>query len=347
LSTATAACATPESVGRSTTERRATRRDIGVPSGSTGLSPSTRTTAPVITHHQAMREVWPHLAKRLSAYLRKRGASSHDTDDIVQECALRVLSRQVPFADADELLSWCLTVARNAHVDLHRGQDRLTADTVPDRPASLDVHEEVVARLRLQTVVEVWPQLSVTERRVLAEAVEEVPAPPFRREAVRLYVQRNRARQRLHALTAALAAVLVALGRGCRRQVLPLTTLTTAAAVTFLALASIPSHGSPAGQVLPRRHASSPVVLLAPPRQAEPGRTSPIHRAQPNSVAGFAPKASRHVLASAKGPDGYGASLESHDRPTSGGALACVGDLPLVPETCVPDPTRSAVALAQ
>ncbi len=192
MSPATAACATPESAATRTTEQSTTRRDMRLPSGSTGLSPGTRTAEPVITHHGAVRDVWPHLAKRLSAYLRRRGASWHDTDDIVQECALRVLSREVAFADADDLMSWCLTVARNVHVDLHRGQGRLSTESVPDRPADGDVHEEVASRLRLQAVVDAWPRLSPADQRVLVEAVEEVPAPTVRRDAVRLYAQRNR-----------------------------------------------------------------------------------------------------------------------------------------------------------
>lgn len=317
------------------------------PSGSTGLSPGTRTTGPLITHHGAVRDVWPHVAKRLSAYLRRRGASWHDTDDIVQECAVRVLSREVPFTDADDLLTWCLTVVRNAYVDLHRGQGRLTSEAVPDRPASVDVHEEVVARLRLQTVVAAWPALSLADQLVLAEAVQEIPAPAVRREAVRLYVQRNRARQRLQALTAALVGVLAVLGRNVRRQVLPLTTLTTAAAVTFLALAPVPSQGSSAPQLVPDTHTSQAAVGNAHARPVRPGHGVTGPRAAAAGPNGAAPKPRMRVLASAKGPDGYGAQVASHDRPASGGSLACVGDLPLLPDTCVPDPTRSAASLGR
>ncbi len=352
MSPATAACAAPESVANSTAEQSTTRRDMKVPSGSTGLSTGTRTTGPLITHHGAVRDAWPHIARRLSAYLRRRGASWHDTDDIVQECAVRVLRHEVPFTDADDLLTWCLTVVRNAHVDLHRGQGRLTSEAVPDLPASIDVHDEVVARLRLRSVVTAWPQLSAADQLVLAEAVEQVPAPLVRREAVRLYVQRNRARQRLHGLIAALVGVLAVIGRSARRQVLPLTTL-TAAAVTFLALAPGPSQ-SPPLQLVPDRHANQSPVGGAQARPFQPNLLAAARKSiaaaarQPSAVHPIrsAPRPSMRVVASAQGPGGYGAQVASHDRPTSGGGLACVGDLPLLPDTCVPDPSPSLESVA-
>ena len=50
------------------------------------------------------------------------------------------------------------------------------------------------------------------------------------------------------------------------------------------------------------------------------------------------------VVASAQGPAGYGAQVSSHDRPNSPTTLVCVGDLPLAPDTCVPDPTGGVTA---
>lgn len=287
-----------------------------------------------------MRDAWPLLAKRLSAYLRRRGASWHDIDDIVQECAVRVLSREVPFTDVDDLLAWCLTVVRNAHVDLHRGHGRLAAEDVPDMPASVDVHEEVAARLRLDTVVAAWPQLSAADRLVLTEAAMGVPAPRGRREAVRLYVRRNRARQRLQALTAALVGVLAVLGRNARRHVLPLTTLTSTAAVTFLWLSPVPSQGSPAPPLVPDAPAGQAAVRSAHARPASPSGHVAGRRVAPQP-----PQRARggaRVLVAAQGPEGYGAELTSHERPASGGSLVCVGDLPLLADTCLADPTRGA-----
>lgn len=318
------------------------RSDMSDPSGSAGLPPGTRTTEPVITHHGAVRDAWPHVAKRLSAYLRQRGAPPpQDADDIVQECALKVLSREVPFTNSDELLRWCLTVARNAHIDLHRGQRGLAMAILPDRATSSDVAEEVAARLRLQAVVDSWPRLSPTDQRVLVEAAEGVPAPPVRRDAVRLYVQRNRARQRLQSLIAALVGVFVAVGRAVRRQALPVTTVTAAATVTCLALPLSPSTESPALRLIPEQSIAQAAVDASGARPLAARIPAPTSALAATQTHPGVERSSTRAVASAQGPDGYGARVTSHDRPASPPTLLCVGDLPVAPDACVPDPTQT------
>lgn len=245
----------------------------------------------------------------------------------------------MPFTDTDELLRWCLTVARNAHVDLHRRQRGIPVEAVPDQAAGTDVAEEVLQRLRLQAVVESWSRLSSTDQRVLLEAVEEVPAPPVRRDAVRLYVQRNRARQRLQALTTALAGVLLVAGRALRRQLVPLTsgTAVAAAAITCLAVAPGASLAEPPLKLAPD-HASAREVASVSDREATtthaPGRPATHARA-----ARPARSTDERLLVSAKVPGGHDATVTSHDRPSSTPTLVCVGDLPAVPDTCLADPT--------
>lgn len=353
MSPETAASATPESAIRSTAEQITTRHDIDFSSGLTGLSSDTRATGPLITGYATVQDVWPHVAKRLSASLRQRGASTHDTDDLVQECALRLLSREVPFTDAGDLLTWCFTVVRHAHIDLHRGRARLMAEAVPDLPATVDVHDEVVARLRLQSVVKAWPQMSALDRRVLAQAVQEMPTPAPRREAVRLYVQRNRARQRLHALIAALVWILGLVGRSVRRQVMPLTAL-TAAAVAVVTLARLPTPPHGAGEVQESPVALSPpasfineAVVSFEARLIQPILALPKRQPSVTGSGRPGPKSSARMLASTQAPGGYGAEVTSHDRPASGGGLICVGDLPALPDTCVPDPTASTSSLGR
>ena len=312
----------------------------------------TPATQPPVTHQGAVQEVWPQVARRLRAALLQRGASWHDTDDLVQECALRVLSHDVPFTDADDLLTWCLTVARHAHIDLHRGRARVATEAAPELLAAVNVHEEVVARLRLQSVLRVWPQLSAVDRQVLVHAVEEVPALESRREAVRLYVQRNRARQRLHALIAAVIGILGLVGRSARRQVLPLAAV-SAAAVTVLTLAliTVSPQGAQAVQgsfgvqeaprVQPPPETSEHVVDQGRSRLVLSSPASAQRRPSAATPGGARRKASVRAVASAQGPGGYGAQVTSHDRPSTGGGLVCVGDLPVLPDTCVPDPTAS------
>jgi DNA-directed RNA polymerase specialized sigma24 family protein len=292
----------------------------------------------VITYGGSVEQVWPEVSARLTAYLRSRGTSAHDCEDLVQECAARLLHHQVAFSDASDLLRWCVTVARNGNVDLHRRRPNAGLELVRDLATDTDVHREVTARLELQAVTTAWKRLSPADQRVLADAVEQAPAPPRRTDAVREYVRRNRARRRLEGLLAALLGVLVGLGRSARRALPALGTTTAAAVVTGLALSpwsATTSSGDALGTFQPgvtrpqvqQVHADpASSRRLAVPVAGRPAATRPSTAAAPPT-------------ASLQGPGGTGATVAGQERPAGRAVLVCAEDLGVVPDTCVPDPT--------
>jgi DNA-directed RNA polymerase specialized sigma24 family protein len=95
---------------------------------------------------------WAEVSPRLAGYLRKRGNVSADVDDLLQIVAERVLVNQVSFESADDLLHWCLTVARNLDIDRHRSAARhppAGLDAVVEPPDTSGLEERVMWRLRL------------------------------------------------------------------------------------------------------------------------------------------------------------------------------------------------------
>ena len=293
----------------------------------------------MITYAGSVEQVWPEVSSRLTAYLTSRGTSSHDCEDLVQECAARLLHHQVAFTDASDLLRWCLTVARNAHVDLCRRQANLAPAVNEDVVAQTDVHREVTARLELRAVTAAWKRLSQSDQRVLAETVEQVPTPSRRGDAVRLHVQRNRARRRLESLLVALAGVLVWLVRATRRVVPPLGSVTAAAVVTGLAL-------SPwSGPTTPERTVEAVLPDTARPAVQQPETPPRTRRTVPQAVThtsgvSLASSPARRAT-SVQGPEGASVTVEGHDRPAGPPTILCAGDLGVVPDTCVPDPTEA------
>src|SRR5437879_11522484 len=89
-----------------------------------------RVAGSVLTHD--LEFVWPEVATRLRAMLRRRGVQNHDIDEIVQETAARAISVRVPFEDADDLFRWAAVVGGRLAIDLRRRAARLT-DDLPDR----------------------------------------------------------------------------------------------------------------------------------------------------------------------------------------------------------------------
>jgi RNA polymerase sigma factor (sigma-70 family) len=140
-------------------------------------------------------DVWPQVSRRLQRTLMKRGTPPADAEDLVQETAVRALQAAVPFDSADDLFGWSLVVARRLAIDAHR-RHRLILDVdVPDRAGPHIVDRQVEARLSLEAVAAALAELSPRDRRALLAVVDGTGDD--RREAVRINVQRHRARARL------------------------------------------------------------------------------------------------------------------------------------------------------
>lgn len=244
--------------------------DMDVPFEEANRSPRTRSNEAVITRGPDLGSVWPEVERRLGAYLRRLGTTPHDVEDLVQECAVRLLAADLAWTDADSLLQWCVVVARRARVDQHRRQQRVAEPPEDTLPSWVDVEREVEVRLRLAAVRRAWHRLSPSDQVLLSTAAAGgVETPADRQDAVRVNVARHRARKRLTALMGAPSALVALVFRGLRRGV-PGGAVMTSAAMTALLSLSLQqldlATPEPSPQVVPSTdwgHA----VLPGAPRQ--------------------------------------------------------------------------------
>ena len=117
--------------------------------------------------------VWPETARRLEAYLTRRGVASAEAEDIAQEVAIRAVRRQVRFHDAGDFQPWVRTVAwriRISNVRLAAGHPG-DADPV-DVASTQSVEDEVLARLRFAEVASAIAELPARDRRALLAPIE-------------------------------------------------------------------------------------------------------------------------------------------------------------------------------
>jgi len=191
----------------------------------------------LITDRERFVRVWTDVAPRLQRFLTARAVNPADIDDVIQETAERVLARDIAYRDADDLFTWCRTVAWRLAITLRRRRARIAttdeaADAVIAMAAADDVAMTVELRQELATVASVFPLLSEHDRAaIVSDAVAE-----DRREAVKLAVRRHRARVRLLALVDAAVAILVGVGRRLAQPARRTIALAGATAVPIVAL---------------------------------------------------------------------------------------------------------------
>ncbi|MCU1589533.1 MAG: DNA-directed polymerase sigma-70 factor [Frankiales bacterium] len=345
VGTGSAAMAMPPELSSTPATRAAmaiVRDDVMVLLEREGADERARTNEPVITQAPFV-GCWPQAAAVLRRFLIRRGTNPADAEDLVQECALRVLSHEPSYRDADDLLRWCLPVVRNLSVDSYRRTRRdVPTDRIPDQPSHRDLHEEVEHRAELERVLGAMAQLRPHDRHAILSAVQDEPTAGNRREAVRDNVRRHRARQRLTALLSALLGFAVAAVRrtGTTATVLPAVLAAFAIAVAVGgsgrpgSAGAAPAAGTalpedavslsavaPAQRLAPRPHA--PVTLV---RRAPDPRT-PVHSRQVQRV---------------QAPTGETVSLRTSDARPAHGGLVCTAGVPGLPDTCLTAPPRSS-----
>jgi RNA polymerase sigma factor (sigma-70 family) len=304
----------------------------------------TRGAGGVITGHLDLEAVWPEASRALRGYLRARGASSQDAEDVLQECVLRVLHARPTFVDAQDLVRWCIPVVRNLQVDLYRRERReMPVESVPDRPCRGDVADDVAHHLELGRVLRALQQLRPADRDAIVSHVQQDgPDPLDRKSAVRLNVQRHRARQRLLARLAAVLAAGWASWRKAGRVAAP-AALPAALAVGLL---SVPLHVLIGPGLGPHRSLGGRAVLsestlpfvqqsVAAPLPAAPRLRVPVAPSAPR-----APKARpAHVVVAAAAPTGEGVQVV-HQDPDQQSVVICARDVLGLPDICVSEETH-------
>ncbi len=272
----------------------------------------TRRQAGVITEiprSPALAEVWPEVAGRLVALLRRRGVDRETSEDIVQEVATRALVHGVRFDDAADLSRWAATVARNLAVDHARAQRRFIEEPPEERPATVELASLVEHRIALAAVREELGRFAAHERAAVLSQLSG-PSAGNRRDDVRLAVQRHRARARLKQLLKGLVGVLGGLwggrrlarggsnGAGLSAAALPVAAVLTVLGVVLLPRPDAPP--SPPGTLVPAAQSpsgkSDPDTSLAPRAPAAGGAGHDMaHPALPSSLPPALPAAPRRV----------------------------------------------------
>lgn len=283
------------------------------------------------TSSTALSEAWPHVSRRLYAYLRRRRLSSVDADDIAQSVAERVIRHDVAFDDADHLLHWCLTTARHLHIDRQRARSRHHEVGLEDIHSLCDersLEDGVVTRLRLLRTTEAINGMRPQDREAIVRSLDP-SRPATGRERVALH----RARARLLELVGP-AAIFVGCGRRLLRTLArPATFSTGLSAAAFVSvLIVIADGGSSTHSIMRDAVARAPANVTkldtTPERGASslvpPGHNYPAPLPTPSA-------APAHPIIAA--PDG-GATVKGHDRRPQDSGILCVRHLP-VPDTCV------------
>jgi hypothetical protein len=309
--------------------------------GDEQLASMTRSSAPSVTPEWTV--WWPFMRKRLLRFLRSRGVSAHAAEDAVQDVAERLLTRQVPHTDVEDLMRWCMTVARNSAIDQHRRVRR----SVPldCRDADADDGSELVdmveARIRLDRVLRALGTMSYEDARCVMASIDdeitEVASPALR-------ARRHRLRRRLSELVGGFGLIgLVA--RVLRPRVGRTSLGLGSAAMASVALVTV-VVGGPRLLTSPdhlRLHATHATVQIAPVAEGAAvvrgaGAAAAGSRRDSAASAGSAGSAHRHGQAPlhVHTPDERGTvDVKTWDHAPSDHRLLCVSGLVYVDDVCV------------
>jgi DNA-directed RNA polymerase specialized sigma24 family protein len=291
---------------------------------------------------------WREVSARLGRYLRRQGVPHDAVDDLLQDVALKVLERELPFEDAEDLLRWCYVVGRNLAVDRAR-RVQPSAEVAESLASPQDVHEHATHSIRWQAVLKALPQLSPTDREsLLTAAFGEQEVGTTRQEQVKLAVRRHRARSRLITLMgAAYALVLGWIGFLRRpRPTAALTAVPAALLVAQLMPAIVQQTSLPPLFIVDAE--AAPVVgpaqsLVARPTPATVPVRGDAASVPPQTTDGRTASLPEQTAAPEVVIDGRAISITHEQHRTNDDRLLCVGGLP-VSEICVEQPLLGTAA---
>ena len=275
---------------------------------------------------------WECVRAQLLRYLRARGLSPADADDVVQDVALRALASGVDYLDSDELVAWCIVAARNLHVDALRKARSLAS--LPDAAASssYDLATLVEHRLALALVGEHMGQLAEGDRRALLAGRAENGAQT-RLESTRLAVQRHRIRKRLRQSLGGLFGAVAALGALLKRP--PLAAAPVLACACFLAFAPWQAP-TPTSPPIAKPNVTTPLVVhdTSVARELRSRGIEALRGTERTTAPASSSRGPRpHVLVA--DPDGDHPIYVDQRPRQSDDHIVCVESVPLVGGACV------------
>lgn len=297
----------------------------------------TRPTWCLLTDPAVMSTV-PPVASGLKGFLRARGVAHCEIDDYIQEALSKAATRRVTYSTSDELLAWCLPVARNMVIDESRRRKRRRHLMTHEEPMG-DPETEVLSRLQAFAVLDAMRQLPEADR----EALTTRTVPRDRQESNRLAQRRTRARTRLRNL---LAGAIPACWLGARRltragaggiAVASCVAITIAHSVTRLPESPVPAPavrptlqirnlGAGAHPQKLKPHASLATPASHGIRRLPPARSSVVRR----------------LVVAPRGAD-QGVYVDERER-TSSDHLVCADRVPLIGRVCTPKSTADIAA---
>lgn len=280
--------------------------------------------------------VWPEVAKRLHGFLRKRGATRHDADDLIQTVAERVLRNDVQFDSADDLLHWCLTVARNLDVDRWRAAGRREESCVHElsEPRQLvSLEDRVLTRLRLTHTLEALRLMRPQDRHLILSGLETGQIASGKER-----VARHRARLRLLELVGPPSLVAVAFSRRLIRPLARGGSVALGAVAAGFVLLVVGPTVVPLLPITNATRVTQAIPEVAPDRLGTVHRAPQSARAKEPALPAVGPRRSRGsgqertILQT----DQRGTvRLTGHDRRPQDDGIVCVRHLPVLADTCI------------
>ena len=70
--------------------------------------------------HVRTQEIWMQMHQRLLSYIRRRVATSHDAEDLLQDVFVRIHANLDNVRDTENVTAWVYQIARNAITDYYR-----------------------------------------------------------------------------------------------------------------------------------------------------------------------------------------------------------------------------------
>lgn len=272
---------------------------------------------------------WPRLTRGLAGFLHARGVPPCDVDDYVQEAVQRATSRHVTYDSVEELLAWCITVARNLVIDDARRSARRGNTDIGAPAATRDAEADVMARLAAFDLLDAFRALSEADREAITTRGRELE----RTEANRLAQRRTRARRRLRdSLLILLGGWAVTLRRAARTGQVAIVT----AAVLTVGLA-VPPPSKPQGQG-PLPHRAPVEAHIEPAASIWAGRGGERTSLPPRNEASPArktasPDQGRDRVVIEPLPGRQGVYLDQRPA-TDEDPLLCVQSVPIVGDLC-------------
>lgn len=294
-------------------------------------APGTRLTYCLLTDPSVALTL-PRVVSGLKGFLRARGVTGCEIEDYVQEALGRAVAKRITYSTPDELLAWCMVVARNLVVDESRKMARRRHLTLVEEPVG-DAEADALSKLGAVAVLDALRRLSVADREALTTRV----VPQDRRESNRLAQRRTRARVRLRTLMGgALAALWLPSRRVWRAGPAGMVTVSCVAITLAQTIAPAPSPSRPPSIGSPSAHIQDSVSAPTPQPQAQVGKPDPaaVEAPRPRPRPSAQPSVVRRLVVAPPGTD-QGLYVDERDR-TPDDRLVCADSVPLLGRVCTP-----------